>query len=252
MFQSNKENIDEKGNIFQFAKKFKNLTLDKKDNIEKETPENSYQDEYEKDVFECYKTNEIKYRIPEDFLQNQEYVDSNIRGILVDWLIDYHYRCKLNNESLHLAIQLADRYMLKRSLERSMIQVVYIACLRLACKYTELNPIRGISSNSFTKQDVIEMESNLLEFFEYNITHYSTVHHFLKKSDVKQVHFYAELSLIYSDSYKFLPSEIAKACLSLGTKESVSDCPKEAIELLQDYTTRLSKSKLGALIKKYQ
>lgn len=252
MFQSNKENIDEKGHIFQFTKKLKNLTLDKKEHVEKETPEISYEHDYDQEVLEGNHLNEIKYRIPTDFLQNQEYVDSNIRSILVDWLIDYHFRCKLNNESLHLAIQLADRYLWKRNLERSMIQVVYIACLRLACKYTDLNPIRGISSNSFTKQEVIEMESKLLEFFDYNISHFTTIHHFIKKTDSKQVHFYAELALIYSDSYQYLPSEIAKACLSLGAKESASDCSKDLIELLQDYTSRLTKGKLTALFKKYQ
>lgn len=44
-----------------------------------------------------------------------------MRAILVDWLIDVHIKFKLLPETLHLAINLIDRYLEKVNVNRSKL-----------------------------------------------------------------------------------------------------------------------------------
>jgi hypothetical protein len=180
-------------------------------------------DDYQSDIYDVYHECELKYRVPINFLDNQEYIDQSIRTILVDWLMEYHAKCKLQNDSLHLAILLIDRYLMKHSIPKSDIQILYIGALRLACKYNELNPIRGISSTSFTKDEIIQMESVLLREFDYNITHFSTIVNFLKRYNVEpevmiHANYLAEITLLYTESYQYLPSDMALAAIHLASK----------------------------------
>lgn len=46
-----------------------------------------------------------------DFMQHQTEIDSNMRAILVNWLVDVHDKFKLRLETLFMAINLTDRYL---------------------------------------------------------------------------------------------------------------------------------------------
>lgn len=55
-----------------------------------------------------------KYTI-ENYLvsERQPEINSKMRGILVDWLVDVHVKFKLRDETLYLTISLIDRYLSK-------------------------------------------------------------------------------------------------------------------------------------------
>eukprot|EP01080_Neovahlkampfia_damariscottae_P001972 gene1972-1480_t len=233
---------------------------------EKETPEeNNSQNIYDEEILQCYLKSEKKNRIPVDFLESKqtELTISN-RKTIIEWLIDYHQKCRLKQESLFLAIQIFDRYLTSHDIKRKDIQVVVVAALRVACKYCELNPIRGIHSSSWTKEELIEKENEFLAHFDYNLTSLVTPYIFLKKYEIENpqtpnasliANFFTELSFLYTDSVNYLASEIASASFELSC-EILQMKPK--VELVQknedckQYLIYLfRRKKFTALEKKY-
>jgi hypothetical protein len=139
-----------------------------------------------------------------------------------------------------------------------------VAALRVACKYCELNPIRGIHSASWTKEELIQKENEFLAYFDYNFTSIVTPFVFLKKYELENpkltkcsamANFFTELSYLYVDSVSYLPSEIASAsfqlsCEILGAQPKVKliqkneDCKQYLIYLFK-------RKKFATLEKKY-
>ena len=54
----------------------------------------------------------------------QRYVSRQMRAVLVDWLVDVHYKFKLNPESLFLGIWILDKFLSKQEVERKNLQLV--------------------------------------------------------------------------------------------------------------------------------
>jgi len=47
------------------------------------------------------------------YMEQQEHISERMRAILVDWLIEVHFKFKLFPETLFLTINLLDRFMSK-------------------------------------------------------------------------------------------------------------------------------------------
>jgi len=52
------------------------------------------------------------------YMQKQKHINSGMRSILVDWLVDVHYKFKLVPETLYLTVNLIDRYLEKEEVSR--------------------------------------------------------------------------------------------------------------------------------------
>ena len=63
------------------------------------------------------------------FLQNQDDITADMREILVDWLIDVHVKFGLNEYTLHIAVNIVDRYLSKCVIKRTELQLVRL-CIR--------------------------------------------------------------------------------------------------------------------------
>lgn len=72
---------------------------------------------------------------------NQRDLNSAMRGILVDWMVEVAEEYKLQPETLFLAVQYVDRYLSQprsRDLARSKLQLVGVTAMLLAAKYEEI------------------------------------------------------------------------------------------------------------------
>lgn len=132
-----------------------------------------------------------------------------MRAILVDWLIEVHYKFKLLPETLFITVRIIDRYLEKQLVLKSKLQLVGVTALLIASKYEEIYPPEVkdfvfITDNTYTKEDVLQMEYNILSTLQFDIT-FPTPHRFLERfmrvlGDDSQVASYAqflmELSLI--------------------------------------------------------
>ena len=64
-----------------------------------------------------------------------------MRGILLDWLVEVHYKFKLVPETLYLCINLIDRTLDRdRNISRKKLQLVGGTCMLIASKYEEFRP----------------------------------------------------------------------------------------------------------------
>jgi hypothetical protein len=52
-----------------------------------------------------------KYHIPPTYMATQPEVNSRMRAILIDWLIQVHQRFNLLQETLYLTVSIIDRYL---------------------------------------------------------------------------------------------------------------------------------------------
>ena len=73
-----------------------------------------------------------------------------------------------------MTINIIDRYLEKKQVNKGMLQLVGVSAMLIACKYEEIWPplIKDyihISDNAYTKSDIINMEQSMLEVLDFNI-----------------------------------------------------------------------------------
>ena len=145
--------------------------------------------EYANDIFNyLYKVENSK---PEFFCKNPEYMLSQgdisfkMRQILVDWLVDVHFKFKMIPETLFVCINLIDRYLEKEQVDRNKLQLVGITALFIAGKYEEIYPphikeFSDVTDKTYSKYEILQMESNILLALQFNLT-FPTSYRFLQR-----------------------------------------------------------------------
>lgn len=67
-------------------------------------------------------------------MKKQSDINERMRGILVDWLVEVHLKFKLFPETLMLTLSSIDRYLEKKDVHRSKLQLVGVTTMLIACK----------------------------------------------------------------------------------------------------------------------
>lgn len=111
-------------------------------------------------------------------------VNSKMRAILVDWLVEVHQKFKLMPETLYLCVSLLDRYLAKVPVRRVKLQQVGVSCLFIASKYEEIHPpeigdLVYITDKSSSREDICETEIDILNALEFRIAG-PTMYHYLR------------------------------------------------------------------------
>ena len=73
-----------------------------------------------------------------DYMVSQTDINSKMRAILIDWLIDVHRKFELMPETLYLTVNIVDRYLSMRNISRKLLQLVGMSSMIIACKYEEV------------------------------------------------------------------------------------------------------------------
>merc|ERR1712232_707801 len=132
--------------------------------VDKRRADNAeYAVEYMSDIFENLRVSEVIHMASPAFLDGQTQVNSKMRGILVDWLVDVHRKYKLQATTLFLGISLLDRFLEKKDTQRKHLQLVGVASLFIAAKYEEVYPPQitdfvYVTDKAYSKNDIIGME----------------------------------------------------------------------------------------------
>merc|ERR1719182_1217261 len=92
----------------------------------------------------------------------------------MDWLIEVHMNYKLRSETLHLTVNLIDRYLTKVQVTRKRLQLVGVVAMFIASKYEEITPPElhdfvFITDKAYTKEDVISMECTMLTTLGFQV-----------------------------------------------------------------------------------
>jgi hypothetical protein len=96
-------------------------------------------------------------------------------AFLIEWIIDVHRKFRLVPESLYVTVFLLDKYMSKKQITKTQLQLLGVTTLWIAAKYEEiyppeLNDFLSVSENKFSSKEVIEMEKDILSTLNFMIT----------------------------------------------------------------------------------
>ncbi|KAL1209401.1 Cyclin-B2-3 [Cardamine amara subsp. amara] len=182
--------------------------------------------EYIDDIYTFYKKFEELSCVPPNYMDNQQDLNERMRGILIDWLIEVHYKFELMEETLYLTINVIDRFLAVHQIVRKKLQLVGVTALLLACKYEEVSvPVVDdlilISDKAYTRREVLDMEKVMANTLQFNFslpTPYVFMRRFLKaaQSDKKLEvlsFFMIELCLVEYEMLEYLPSKLAASAI---------------------------------------
>ena len=165
------------------------------------------------------------------FMANQNDINEKMRAILVDWLIEVHFKFKLLPETLFLTMNLIDRYLEKQVIHRTKLQLVGVTAMLIASKYEEIYApeVRDfvyITDRAYQKDEILKMEFQMLTQLDFNIcspSSYRFLERFSKIGNVNTKQFnlaryLIELPLIEYRMLKYCPSNLAASALYLSLK----------------------------------
>ena len=72
-----------------------------------------------------------------DYMTEQKELKPNMRGILLDWLVDLHLRFKMFPETLFTVAMIIDKYLMKKQVSKENLQLLGATAFFIAAKYEE-------------------------------------------------------------------------------------------------------------------
>eukprot|EP00742_Colponemidia_sp_Colp-10_P002502 GILJ01002666.1.p1 GENE.GILJ01002666.1~~GILJ01002666.1.p1 ORF type:complete len:408 (-),score=84.02 GILJ01002666.1:227-1450(-) len=253
------------------------LQLDDVDS--EDTRDAQYMTVYILDICNYLRKSEMTYQPNITYMKIQTDINEKMRAILVDWLVEVHLKFKLLPETLFLTINLIDRFLEKRVVARQKLQLVGVTCMLIASKYEEIYApeVRDfvyITDTAYKKDDILGMESAILNTLEFNLTVPSAFRFLERYAKVMRAdertmmlaRYLLELPMTEYKMLKYPPSTMAAAALYLAlkvlkkvawtrgfekhsqyTESAIRPCAKDLCFLLQN----AEKSSLQAVRKKY-
>ncbi|CAB4276960.1 unnamed protein product [Prunus armeniaca] len=198
--------------------------------------------DYVDEIYQYYWVSEAQNPPLENFMLIQADITPHMRGILVNWLIEVHFKFELMQETLYLMVTLLDQYLSQVTIKKDEMQLVGLTALLLASKYEDfwhprVKELISISAESYTRDQVLGMvsilpvqtinsgfafqEKLMLKKLKFRLnapTPYVFMLRFLKaaQSEPKLEHlaFYLiELCLVEYEASRFKPSLLCAAAL---------------------------------------
>jgi cyclin B len=174
---------------------------------------------------------EIKYKPKLGYMSNQKDINEQMRAILIDWLIEVHYRFRLKSETLFQTVWIIDTYLTFEQIQRAKLQLLGIASLLISCKsqeiyYPPLKEFIDITDSAYDKKELLEMENNILKILNFNIVSPTSndFYNIIAKAfnfDKKQFYlgrYFLESALIDYQMLKYSSSTIAVSCAYIVMK----------------------------------
>ncbi|XP_022966120.1 G2/mitotic-specific cyclin S13-7-like [Cucurbita maxima] len=237
--------------------------------------------EYVEDIYKFYKEVENESR-PHDYMDSQPEINTSMRAILVDWLVDVHNKFELSPETFYLIINIIDRFLARKAVPRRELQLLGIGAMLIASKYEEIwapevNDFVCLSDRAYTNEQILMMEKRILGKLEWTMTlptPYVFLARFIKASKDSDhemenlVYFLAELGIMhYNTSIMYSPSMIAASAVYAArctlkkapgwdetlklhtgfTEPQLIDCAKHLV----GFHGAASKNKLQVIYRKY-
>mmetsp|Transcript_167109 Transcript_167109/g.536707 ORF Transcript_167109/g.536707 Transcript_167109/m.536707 type:complete len:789 (-) Transcript_167109:28-2394(-) len=170
-----------------------------------------------------------------DYVINLAYIREWMRAVLVDWLVEVHWKWRLQPAALQLATNLIDCYLARTpSLPTQRFQLLGVAALFLATKIedehydTEMSAtsLAWLTDRAYTPTEVLDMEASLATSIGFEAPSwgpYSFLSHYATIAPLPRRYFfvaqcYLEQSLLIYRLSRHSPSLIAGACYYLAAQ----------------------------------
>lgn len=187
--------------------------------------------EYAPEIFSLLLKEEVKHLPRHNYMELQKDINAKMRAILMDWLVEVHMKYRLRNETLYLTVSTIDRYLTHMPVLRKKLQLVGVVAMFIAAKFEEINPpgvndYEYITDNAYTKEDILNMECQMLTTLNFQIV-VPTAAHFMDRlqrindcdeSHSEFVHYLSELALLEIRMMRFTPSHLVSAAILLSNE----------------------------------
>ena len=166
-----------------------------------------------------------------NYMKEQKEINEQMRSILIDWIIDVHYKFGFTDETLFMTVLIIDRYLTVKQITRAKLQLLGITALMIACKHEEIDlpkvdDFTYITDNAYVKDEVLKMENDVLKELSFNLLYpsqikffeYLSIHFGFDKKKHMMGKYLMESFLIDIKCTKYKPSIISSACCYIVMK----------------------------------
>uniref|UniRef100_A0A8B9RIR3 G2/mitotic-specific cyclin-B3-like n=1 Tax=Astyanax mexicanus TaxID=7994 RepID=A0A8B9RIR3_ASTMX len=184
--------------------------------------------EYAKDIFDYLQKREEHFVLT-DYMHKQPDLNAEMRGILVDWMVEVQENFELNHETLYLAVKLTDHYLSVTEIVRESLQLIGSTAMLIAAKFEERCPpsiedFLYVCDDAYKRQEFLVTERNILQGLNFDINipvpyrflrRYAKVAH-ASMETLTLARYVCELSLLELELVPERASRLASACLLLA------------------------------------
>ena len=193
--------------------------------------------EMAQNIYENMRRDEATLKIDANYLSKVQIpseVKDTSRAFLIEWIIDVHRKFRLLPETLYVTVFIIDRFLSLKQIKKSQLHILGVTALLISTKYEEIYPpelkdLLSVSENKFIKKDVLDMELEILQTLQFDLTSpsaYRFLERFRRLSSLagsdEKIFFFAqylqEIALLDASLLKYNPSELAAASLILAAK----------------------------------
>ena len=178
---------------------------------------------------------QAKYMAPASYLEgqgpNSKHLSTRMRATVVNWILNVHKKFKLKQETLFLAVNVADRFLASTLVAKDKLTLVAATSLLVASKFEDqwaplLRDLVYVGSNSFTAKEVRGMERDMLNALKFQIS-VPTIFPFLARAakaaqlaapQQKLASYLAEVAMHSHEVVKQPPSVIAASAVALALR----------------------------------
>ena len=98
----------------------------------------------------------------------------SLRYILIDWIIEVATMKSFSTLTVHVAINLIDRYFLRHKLPHSKLQLLGVTALLIAARWTgnliiTIREASWLTENTYDYEEVVRMMGELLATFKGDV-----------------------------------------------------------------------------------
>lgn len=189
---------------------------------------------YAFDSFNYDKQQEVKFRTKK-YLDDHELnhqITPRIRARLIDWLVDIQNDFQLEHESLYMAVKLVDQYLMRKSVLKQNLELLYLTSIFISVKFDYRPNFLTISElvqefgGRYNRKQVINFEIDILRTLNFEIR-FPLSYGFLRRyarcttsslQTLTLARYILESSLMEYEMIDILESKMAAASLLLAFK----------------------------------
>ncbi|XP_036852200.1 G2/mitotic-specific cyclin-B3 [Manis javanica] len=154
------------------------------EDIDKDHSDPVFNSIYAKDIFSYMKEREEKF-ILKKYMNRQIDISSDMRAILVDWMVEVQMSFEMSHETLYLAVKLVDHYLMEVICKKDELQLTGSTALLIAAKFEETSPpcvddFLYICDGIYQRDEMLAMEISILQTLKFDIN-IPIAYHFLRR-----------------------------------------------------------------------
>jgi len=172
------------------------------------------------------------YKLDPFYMDYHPDLNPKIRRIIIEWLIESHYKYRMNPEVLYLCVNIIDRFLSNiKDFERDEIQLLGVTSLLIASKFEEIYPpslqrLIYLSEDAVSLEEVLALEGKILKILDFKLIGPSANRFFNRFAEICDLDekmkvlckCLMDLMLLEYTSLRFKMSEIAGAAILVAMK----------------------------------